>query len=257
MNRREVIQAAGAAVALSTCHSILAEEKPPPLRKTIAMLVYPEFTALDLVGPHHVFSLLEGYQVQLVWRSLDSVTSDTRMTIKPTMTFEECPADPAVLFVPGGTTGTLKMMQDDDVLAFLGSRAKAAEYVTSVCTGSLVLGAAGLLRGYKATTHWGARDVLKTLGSQPVDERVVWDRNRVTGGGVTAGIDFGLSLAARLKGEVYAKGVQLMMEYSPSPPFQSGTPSEAGSDLTAQLKAMFAPFVNSATSAAEKVRSRW
>lgn len=232
-------------------------DKPVPRRKTIAMLVYPGFTALDLVGPHQVFSALEGYQVQLVWKTKELLTSDAGLTIQPTMTFKDCPEQLAVLFVPGGTTGTLKVMEDAEVLAFLKSRAGKSDYVTSVCTGSLVLGAAGLLKGYKATSHWGAREILKLLEAQPVDERIVWDRNRVTGGGVTAGIDFALALAARLKDENYAKAVQLMMEYEPAPPFKAGSPSSAGPELTNFMRMMFAPFLKSARAAAQKAKATW
>ena len=213
--------------------------------------------ALDLVGPHHIFSALQGFTVQLVWKTTDLITSDMGLTIKPTMTLKDCPEELAVLFVPGGTASTVKMMEDPEVLAFLKSRGEKADYITSVCTGSLVLGAAGLLRGYKATTHWLAHDVLKTLGAEPVKERVVRDRNRVTGGGVTAGIDFGLTLAAQLNDEKYAKRVQLVMEYAPAPPFKSGTPAEAGEELTKAVEERFAPFVKSATSAAEKAKASW
>ncbi|MEM9266442.1 MAG: DJ-1/PfpI family protein [Cyanobacteria bacterium P01_F01_bin.13] len=158
------------------------------------MLVYPGFTALDLIGPHHIFSVLDGYEVHLVWKTKELVTSDTGLSIQPTLIIDECPEELAVLFIPGGTSGTVKMMQDADILSFLRSR--HSDYVTSVCTGSLVLGAAELLRGYKATSHWGALEILKTLGAEPKTDRVVEDRNRLTGGGVTAGIDFGLTLAA-------------------------------------------------------------
>lgn len=259
MNRREMLQTAGLAVAAVTGlpQCAAADDKPATKRNVIALLLYPEFTALDLVGPHHIFSSLDGFDVQLIWKTRDAVTSDTGLSIKPTMTFQDCPDELALLFVPGGTTGTIKMMGDAEVLAFLKSRGEKAGYVTSVCTGSLVLGAAGLLRGYKATSHWVARDVLAVLGAEPVDERVVWDRNRVTGGGVTAGIDFGLSLATQLKDEEYAKAVQLRMEYDPSPPFKSGSPKQADSKLTIHMQEMFAPFVQSARAAAEKARSAW
>jgi cyclohexyl-isocyanide hydratase len=254
MDRREALVAVAALAALPT---VAAARKPAAKRKTIALLVYPEFTALDLVGPHHVFAMLEGFDVQLVWKTTELVTSDLGLAVKPTMTLKDCPDELAALFVPGGTTGTVKMMADADVLGFLKSRGEKSNYVTSVCTGSLVLGAAGLLRGYKATSHWVARDILKALGAESKDDRVVWDRNRVTGGGVTAGIDFALSLAARLKDEDYAKSVQLVMEYAPAPPFKSGTPVEAGEKPTGHLREMFAPFVKSATAAAEKAKSGW
>lgn len=258
MNRREALQVAGSVLAGSALSAELeGAQKPVVTRKTIAMLLYPQFTALDLVGPHHVLSALEGYKVELLWKTTDPVVSDLGLTIKPTMSLKDCPEDLAVLFVPGGTTGTLKMMEDEEVLSFLKARGEKSEFVTSVCTGALVLGAAGLLRGYKATTHWGAIDLLKPLGATPVKERVVQDRNRFTGGGVTAGIDFGLTLAAKLKGEEYAKWVQLVMEYAPAPPFKSGTPDDAGAALTKMTEAMFVPFTKAAASAAEKAKSRW
>ena len=149
---------------------------------------------------------------------------------------------PAVLFVPGGTDGTLAVMQDPEVLDFLVSRSTAARYVTSVCTGSLVLAAAGLLRGRRATTHWLALESLRAFGVESVAERVVVDGNRITGAGVTAGIDFALTLAAALTDETYAKGVQLMMEYDPHPPFQSGRPDAADPDTVAMLEAMVVGF---------------
>ncbi len=256
LNRRELLRAAGAAAAFSGLLAKAESGTSEPDRKTIAMVVYPGFTALDLIGPHHVFSLLEGFRVQLVWKNADPVVSDTRIIIHPTLTFKDCPQNPAVIFVPGGTTGTVRMMQDPEMLAFLQSRGANAEYVTSVCTGSLVLGAARLLDGYRATCHWGALEILSALGATPVAERVVQDRNRITGAGVTAGIDFALLLAAKLKDESYAKGVQLLMEYAPAPPFQSGTPKDAGAELTNMLKQMFVPFVQSATEAAGKSRPR-
>jgi cyclohexyl-isocyanide hydratase len=255
MNRREAL-IAGAAVTLTTA-GVIAAEKPVLKRTTIGLLAYPEFTALDLVGPHHVFSALEGYEVQLVGKTIDLVTSDTGLSVKPTVSIKDCPEELAVLFVPGGTAGTVKAMGDADILKFLKSRGEKSDFVTSVCTGSLVLGAAGLLRGYKATSHWAARDVLKELVAEPVAERVVVDRNRVTGAGVTAGIDFALTLAAMLKGEPYAKSVQLFMEYAPSPPFKAGSPDEAGPELTKPLREMAAPLVRSATAAAQRAKVGW
>ncbi|MFO0898797.1 MAG: DJ-1/PfpI family protein [Pirellulales bacterium] len=258
MNRRQAIWATAATLAGSALSFRRpAAEAAATDRATIAMLLYPGFTALDLVGPHHVFSALEGFKVELVAKTADPVSSDLGLSIKPTATLAQCPQDVAVLFVPGGTTGTVRMMEDRQVLDFLKSRGETATWVTSVCTGALVLGAAGLLRGYRATTHWGAIDVLEKLGATPVRERAVQDRNRFTGGGVTAGIDFALSLAAKLKDERYAKWVQLVMEYSPAPPFKSGTPAEAGAELTTITEAMFVPFVASATAAAERARNSW
>jgi len=245
MTRREAMKLLGLGVAATTvvgtsAPATAAEQEKP---KDVLMFVYPKFTALDLVGPHHVFSLLEGYKVRLVWKDTKEVVSDTGIPIRPTAAFDDCPEDPAVIFVPGGTEGTLAAMEDKDVRAFLAGRGAKAKYVTSVCTGSLVLGAAGLLKGYKATSHWLTLDTLKAFGAEPVAERVVVDRNRVTGAGVTAGIDFGLTLAAKLKDEKYAKAVQLMMEYDPQPPFpKDGTPKTADADNAKMLRATTAPF---------------
>jgi cyclohexyl-isocyanide hydratase len=244
MDRREAMKLLGigvAATAAGTSVTAIAAEKDKT--QDVLMLVYPQFTALDLVGPHHVFSMLEGYKVRLVWKDTKEIVSDTGIPIRPTLAFKDCPEDPAVIFVPGGTDGTLAVMEDKEVREFLASRGAKAKFVTSVCTGSLVLGSAGLLKGYKATSHWLALDALKGLGAEPVAERVVVDRNRVTGAGVTAGIDFGLTLAAKLKDEKYAKAVQLMMEYDPQPPFpKDGTPKTADADNAKMLRAMTVPF---------------
>ncbi len=242
MERRSVLKCigAGAAAAMSSRARLDAKADHGP--QTILMLVYPEFTALDLVGPQHVFSLLEDYKVHLVWKTKKEVISDTGIPIRPTMSFEECREDPDVLFVPGGTNGTLAVMEDPEVRNFLSLQATQAKFVTSVCTGSLILGASGLLRGYKATSHWLTVDTLAKFGAIPTNERVVIDRNRVTGAGVTAGIDFGLKLAAQLKDDTYAKAIQLMMEYDPKPPFRSGNTKEADPETVSMLKEMLKPF---------------
>lgn len=211
----------------------------------ILMLVYPRFTSLDLIGPQHVFALLgPGYKTRLVWKEKKPIVSDTGVTIVPTLTFDECPDKPAIIFVPGGTDGTLAAIEDKEVRSFLAQIGIRAQYVTSVCTGSLVLGAAGLLKGYKATTHWLALKALEKFGAEPVQERVVIDRNRVTGAGVTAGIDFALKLTSLLHDESYAKSVQLMMEYDPQPPFQSGNPQVADSQSVKLLESMAGPFLD-------------
>lgn len=210
--------------------------------RDILMVVYPSFTALDLVGPHHVLSSLPGYRVKLVWKTKNELLSDTGLSFRPTATFAECVENPAVLFVPGGTQGTLAAMEDREVRDFVASRGAKARFVTSVCTGALILGAAGLLKGYKATTHWLVLDALKAFGAEPVANRVVEDRNRITGGGVTAGIDFGLSLAAKLANEPLARGIQLVMEYDPQPPYRSGSPKTADPETVQSVKDMFQPF---------------
>lgn len=223
-----------------------AEPAPPEVtgKQEILMLVYPRFTTLDLIGPQHVFSMLgPEYKTFLVWKDNKEVISDTGVPLRPTRTFKECRESPAILFVPGGTDGTLAAMQDPEVREFLASRGATARFVTSVCTGSLVLGAAGLLQGFKATTHWLALDSLRNFGAEPVAERVVVDRNRVTGAGVTAGIDFALTLAAKIKDDKYAKAIQLMMEYDPQAPFpKDGNPKTAEPENVTLLKAMADPF---------------
>jgi transcriptional regulator GlxA family with amidase domain len=190
----------------------------------IAMLLYPGLTLLDLIGPQTVFSWFSN--IHLVWKTTEPIRSDTGIEIRPTATFSTCPRDLDVLFAPGGF-GQQKLLGDAEVLAFLADRGSRARYITSVCSGSLLLGAAGLLNGYRATSHWAARAGLAAFGAVPTDARVVVDHNRITGGGVTAGIDFGLVLLAKLRGEHAAKLTQLAMEYDPQPPFQSGTPKTA------------------------------
>jgi cyclohexyl-isocyanide hydratase len=232
---------------------------PPPAfaRHEILMLVYPRFTTLDLIGPQHVFSLLGAeFRTRLVWKDRSEIVSDTGVPIRPTMTFAECRPSPTVLFVPGGTDGTLRAMEDDDVRGFVSTMGTTATFVTSVCTGSLVLGAAGLLDGYRATSHWLALGALELFGATPVAERVVVDRNRVTGAGVTAGIDFALTLVSRLKDEAYAKTVQLMMEYDPQPPFDSGTPTAASTEAVDLLEAMAQPFLTEVQAVAQRLGRR-
>lgn len=192
---------------------------------TIGLVLFPRFTQLDAMGPFEVFSRLPGATVELVAASLAPLQSDTKLTVVPTTTFEACP-DLDVLCVPGGP-GQTDHMEDEALLAFLRRQGAQARFVTSVCTGSLLLGAAGLLEGYEATSHWSVRDHLAWFGATPKEARVVWDRNRVTGGGVTAGIDFAFTLAAELVGPDIAQGLQLGLEYDPKPPFSAGTPATA------------------------------
>ena len=195
----------------------------------IVFLVYPNVTQLDLTGPAQVLSRLPDARVDLVWKTRDPVQTDSGFALLPTATIGEVgKAD--ILCVPGGF-GCVDMMQDDEILEWVRGVGEGAQWVTSVCTGSLILGAAGLLQGYRATSHWAWRDYLKLFGAEPVAERVVFDRNRVTGGGVTAGIDFALALMATIQGESFARAVQLGLEYDPHPPFDSGTPDKAGEEL--------------------------
>lgn len=194
-----------------------------PIR--IGLLLFPRLTQLDMTGPFEVFSRIPGAKVHLVWKTVAPVTSDTGLTMLPDTSFADCPTLD-VLCVPGGP-GVAALMEDEDVLAFLRAQAAGARFVTSVCTGALVLGAAGLLRGKRATTHWASHDFLADLGATPVEARVVRDGNLVTGGGVTAGIDFALTLAAELVSPEAAQAIQLQIEYAPAPPFNAGTPGEA------------------------------
>lgn len=208
----------------------------------IAMLIYPRMTALDLIGPQYMFASLMGATVHLVAKTMTPVTSDTGVTIMPSATFSTCPKDLTVLFAPGGTEGTLAAMQDADTRAFMADRGSRAQYVTSVCTGSLILAASGLLKGYKATSHWAARDALASFGAVPTDGRVVRDRNRITGAGVTAGLDFGLQMIAEMRDANYAENVQLLCEYDPHPPFNAGSMHTAPEDVKAMMSQMLGGF---------------
>ncbi len=201
----------------------------------IGLLAFPQVTQLDLTGPFEVFARLPNTEVYLVAKSLDPVYSTPgNLRLQPTVTMQDAPQF-KVLCVPGGS-GVAALMEDTETLEFLRRQAEGADYVTAVCTGALVLGAAGLLRGYRATTHWLSLELLPLFGAIPTGGRVVIDRNRITGGGVTAGIDFGLVLAAQLFGQETAEDVQLMMEYAPDPPFHSGSPEQAGSARTEKLR---------------------
>ena len=208
----------------------------------IAMLVYDNMQALDFVAPHAAFTCLRGAKVHVVGKTRDGVVSDSGLRFVPTLALSECPKDLTVLFVPGGI-GTIDAMKDDETVAFIADRGARASYVTSVCTGSMLLGAAGLLKGYRATTHWSVLDVLEHFGATSVRERVVKDRNRITGGGVTAGLDFGLAMIAEMRDRFYAETVQLMFEYSPQPPFSAGSPLTAPSAVVAEVRDILAGFI--------------
>jgi cyclohexyl-isocyanide hydratase len=197
------------------------------------MVLFPGLTQLDLTGPYEVLARMPDTRVHLVASTLDPVRSEWGLTIAPDTTFRAAPALD-VLCVPGGW-GIDAHLGDDELLEFLRAHGERARYVTSVCSGALLLGAAGLLRGYRATTHWLSLDLLPLLGAEVVRERVVRDRNRITGGGVTAGIDFGLALTAELFGPQVAQRIQLAIEYAPAPPFDSGSPETAPNDVRRAL----------------------
>src|ERR1700753_2344296 len=195
----------------------------PPLQ--IGLLVFPKVTQLDFPGPLQVFAGLPGAKIHLIWKRIEPVPTDSVLVLTPTVSFAECP-QLDVICVPGGQ-GTDDLVSDEETLDFLRAQAKAAKYITSVCTGSLVLGAAGLLEGYRAATHWSATDYLPLVGAPPTKTRVCTDRNRITGGGVTAGIDFALTVVSVLVDRQTAEAIQLGIEYNPAPPFNAGSPDTA------------------------------
>ena len=209
----------------------------------IGFLLFPLVTQLDLTGPAQVLSRVPNAKVHLVWKTMEPVMTDVGFAIHPTTTFDDCPAL-TVLCVPGGF-GIGDQLEDPETLAFLRRQGEGARYVTSVCNGALVLGAAGLLKGYKSACHWMWRKYLPRFGAEPVAQRIVRDRNRISGGGVTAGIDFGLALAAELAGDDVAKMLQLAFEYDPEPPFDCGSPEKAGPALVQRLAAAQAARVQS------------
>jgi len=204
------------------------------MTRHIGMLIFPRLTQLDMTGPYEVLARLPNTCVDLVARNLDPVTTDRGMQIVPTVTYADCPPLDVVM-VPGGP-GQQDLMEDETALDFLRKQAATAKYVTSVCTGSLVLAAAGLLKGKRATCHWAAIEHLKLLGAVPTSERVVVDGNIVTGAGVASGIDFALTLAAILEGEPVAREIQLQIEYDPDPPFHSGSPKTAARETLEAVK---------------------
>ncbi|EEA02667.1 ThiJ/PfpI domain protein [Burkholderia sp. H160] len=191
----------------------------------IGFLVFPKVQQLDLTGPHDVLASLPGATMHLVWKTLEPVVSSNGLVLTPNTTYESCPPLD-VICVPGGS-GVTDLLQDAQTIDFVRRQAASARYVTSVCTGALLLGAAGLLRGRRATTHWAFHSLLEPLGAIPTHARVVRDGNLITGGGVTAGIDFGLTVAAELAGVEEAQAIQLELEYAPAPPFSAGDPELA------------------------------
>jgi cyclohexyl-isocyanide hydratase len=205
----------------------------------IGILIFPKVTQLDFTGPLQVFSGVPNAKVHLIWKRIEPVASDSVMVLTPTMTFADCP-QLDVICVPGGG-GADDMVNDDEVLAFLRKQAEGAKFVTSVCTGSLVLGAAGLLKGYRAATHWTAMEYLSGYGAIPTKTRVCTDRNRITGGGVTAGIDFALTVVSMLVNRKTAEAIQLGIEYNPAPPFNSGSPDTAPAETVARVRERIAP----------------
>ena len=205
------------------------------------LLAFPQVQQLDLTGPYEVFATWPRGRVRLVAKTLDPVTSATGLVLKPDVSFDDCP-QLDVLCIPGGA-GVNALMADEPTLAFIRRQAEGARFVTSVCTGALVLGAAGLLRGKRATTHWASHHLLESLGAIPVHARVVRDGNLMTGGGVTAGIDFALTLTAELAGREVAEAIELSLEYAPAPPFEAGSPETAPAAVVEALRKRMAPIL--------------
>lgn len=200
----------------------------------IGILVFPLAQQLDLTGPYEVFASWPGARVRLAWKNREPVTSATGLRLTPDVAFDACPPLDVVC-VPGGV-GVNRLLADEEVLSFLRRQAASARFITSVCTGALVLGAAGLLNGKRATTHWASHDLLAAFGAVPTQGRVVRDGNLMTGGGVTAGIDFALALVAELAGVETAQAIQLQLEYAPEPPFDAGTPRTAPGAVLAAVQ---------------------
>jgi cyclohexyl-isocyanide hydratase len=220
----------------------------------IAMLLFPDLTQLDLTGPHEVLARLPGGKVHLVAKTAQPVVSETGLAIVPTATFADVPrAD--LVFVPGGF-GQIAATDDADTLAWLRAVGSGARWVTSACTGSLLLGAAGLLEGYRAATHWAFIDLLPLVGAIPDPQRIVVDRNRITGGGVTAGIDVALQIVAEIAGRDVAEQIQLQIEYHPHPPFQAGHPDVAPPELVGRARAAVAGRHAQRKAQLERLRAR-
>jgi len=215
----------------------------------IGLLFYPGMTQLDITGPFEVFARLPNARVHLLWKRIEPIISDVGLVLLPTTTFADCP-DLDVLCVGGGP-GQVNFMDDDEVIAFLREKGGSARYVTSVCAGCLILGAAGLLDGYNSACHWLMNDQLAAFGAVAVNDRVVIDRNRISGGGVTAGIDFGFRVASELCGEEVAKRLQLLLEYQPQPPFDI-TVQNAPPELLAQMRAEAEPWLRKRKAAVQR-----
>jgi cyclohexyl-isocyanide hydratase len=223
--------------------------------RQIGMLLFPGLTQIDFTEPYEVFSRLPATTIHVVAKTLDPVRSDRGLMLVPTMSCADCPSLD-VLVVPGGP-GQHQAMHDEVLLDFLRRQAAQAEYVTSVCTGALLLGAAGLLEGYQATTHWLSLPLLEFYGAIAVERRVVVDRNRVTASGCTAGLDFALTLAAMLAGEAAAQQIQLRLEYCPAPSFAAGSPATAPEAIVAAVRRAAEPFQQQRWRAAARWRDDW
>jgi cyclohexyl-isocyanide hydratase len=192
----------------------------------VGFVIFPELTQLDFTGPQQVLARLPQSAMHIIAKSASSVPSDSGLSLVPTHTFENCPRLDLIC-VPGGSTGVVQAMGDRETIEFIRRQSTSAKYVTSVCTGAFILGAAGLLKGRRATTHWAFTELLPLVAATHEKARVVKDGNVITAGGVTSGIDFGLSMVAEIAGETTAQAIQLGLEYNPNPPFDAGHPDRA------------------------------
>ncbi|MES2196221.1 MAG: DJ-1/PfpI family protein [Pseudomonadota bacterium] len=222
-------------------------------RIEIGILIYPGMTQLDVTGPFEVLARLPNVRVHLLWKRIEPVVSDVGLTVLPTTTFADCPE--LEVFCIGGGPGMVEIMDDDELIAFVRDKGGSARYITSVCAGCLILGAAGLLDGYKSACHWLMSDQLAAFGAIAVDERVVIDRNRISGGGVTAGVDFGFQVASELCGEDVARQLQLMLEYQPQPPFDI-TVQNAPPELISRMRVDAEPWLRKRAAAVEKAAAK-
>ena len=209
----------------------------------IVCFMYPGFTALDLVGPVTAWGAMPDVAFEFVASAKGDVLTDSGLTLRATHDFTDFSTAPDVLLVPGGALPTFEALQDDALLDAIARAGEGAAWVTSVCTGALLLGAAGLLRGYRSASHWTARHYLDQFGALPDAARVVIDRNRASGGGVTAGIDFGLSMIRHWRGEETSKLIELVLEYAPEPPNACGRPELADAATLAQARALTGPMM--------------
>jgi cyclohexyl-isocyanide hydratase len=220
----------------------------------VGLLMFPELDQLDFTGPFEVLTRMPNSKVHLLWKTTDTIKDMMGLVLQPTIKLKDAPPLD-VLVVPGGY-GQQALMEDEEVIDYVREQGKRAKYAVSVCTGALILGAAGLLKGYKATTHWTAVPLLGYLGATHVDQRVVVDRNRVTCGGVTSGIDGALTLVSLLRGEQAAQEIQLYMEYSPAPPFKSGSPGSAPAPVLEAVKKRAEKMFLARTETCKRVASR-
>ena len=200
----------------------------------IGFVIFPDLTQLDFTGPLQVLARMPQSSNFVIAKSPAPVPSDCGLSLVPTRTFANCPPLDLIC-VPGGVKGVIGAIGDHETVDFVRRQAAGAKYVTAVCTGAFVLGAAGLLKGRRVTTHWAYTELLPLVGAKYEKGRVVRDGNLITAGGVTAGIDFGLSVVAEIAGETVARTIQLGIEYDPAPPFDSGHPDSATESIKAAL----------------------